>query len=334
MKLAGLNHKNFYNPNLSIQNMNVDTSQLKEKIMQIIQRRGPSLPVHISNETGQSMLFSSAFLSELLSEKKIKISNLRVGSSPLYFIPGQEPKLENYSQHLKSKEKEAFHLLKEKKFLKDSNQEPAIRVALRTIKDFAIPFKKNEEIYWRFFTIPEEEFQKIEEIKEKTTEIKIEQEIKKEAQEKEEKPKELDIFEKREKPEINILEQKAIKEKIEIKKIKKPIIKKKKTSASQKKNEKFFNTIKEYLSSKNIEISDIIGFSKNDLTLKIISNNQEKLLIAYNKKKITEKDLLNAYKKASETNLPYTIFSLGETPKKISNMIDAIKNLDSVEKID
>ena len=108
-----------------------DTSDTREKIMSILKTRGPSLPVHVAKETSLSMLFASAFLSELLSEKRIKISNMRVGNSPIYFIPGQEPKIENFSQHLKSREKDAFILLKEKKFLKDKNQEPAIRIALR-----------------------------------------------------------------------------------------------------------------------------------------------------------------------------------------------------------
>ena len=84
---------------------------------------------------------------------------MRIGSSPIYFIQGQEQKLENFSEHLKSKEKEAFNLLKQKKFLKDSIQEPAIKVALREIKDFTIPFKKENEIYWKYFTASENEFE-------------------------------------------------------------------------------------------------------------------------------------------------------------------------------
>ena len=124
-----------------------DTTELKEKIISIIKTRGPSLPAHISSQIGMSILFTSAFLSELLSEKKLKISDMKVGSSPLYFIPGQENMLENFSSSLKSKEKDAFMLLKDKKFLKDSAQEPAIRVALRAIKDFAIPIQKNNELY-------------------------------------------------------------------------------------------------------------------------------------------------------------------------------------------
>ena len=94
-----------------------DHLQTKEKIISFIEMRGPSLPVHIGKEINTSILFTSAFLSELISEKRLKISNLKVGNSSLYFIAGQEPRLEEFSQHLKSKEKDAFELLKQKRIL-------------------------------------------------------------------------------------------------------------------------------------------------------------------------------------------------------------------------
>ena len=84
-----------------------DTSDIKKKIIFIFKQRGPSLPVHIARGTGLSMLFASAFLSELLSERKIKMSHMKVGNSPIYFLPGQETYLENFAHHLNNKEKEA-----------------------------------------------------------------------------------------------------------------------------------------------------------------------------------------------------------------------------------
>ena len=47
-----------------------DTSEIKAKIMSVFEKKGPCLPVHIAKETGLSILFASAFLSELLTEKK------------------------------------------------------------------------------------------------------------------------------------------------------------------------------------------------------------------------------------------------------------------------
>jgi len=166
-----------------------DTTHIKNEIISIINRKGPSLPAHIASETDLSMLFASAFLSELLSEKRLKLSNMRVGNSPLYYIEGQEPRLESFAHHLKSKEKEAFQLLKEHSVLSDRDQLPAIRVALRAIKDFAIPFKKQDQIFWRYFTIPESKIK-----------INFKEELKKEVPKQEikgrAKEKPLNIFDK------------------------------------------------------------------------------------------------------------------------------------------
>ena len=76
----------------------------KDKLLSTLRIRGPSLPVQIAKAIGVSPLFASAFLSELKSEDKLKISNMRVGSSPLYYLQGQENMLENFSQYLNNRE--------------------------------------------------------------------------------------------------------------------------------------------------------------------------------------------------------------------------------------
>src|SRR3989304_3025980 len=135
-----------------------DTSLVKNRMVSFLERKGPSLPVHIAKDVNYSILFTSAFLSELFAEKRIKMSSMRIGSSPLYFLEGQEPMLEPFSSHLKSKERESFLLLKEKKYLKDIEQPPAIRVAIRSINDFALPYLRNKELFWKYFTATEEDF--------------------------------------------------------------------------------------------------------------------------------------------------------------------------------
>src|SRR3989344_2386859 len=149
-------------------------NQTPKKIIEIIQRRGPSLPMSLAKELRMNSLFISAFLSELASEKKVKVSHLKVGGSPLYFIEGQEEKLEPFHTYLPQKEIEAFQLLKLNNILKDAEQEPAIRVALRSIRDFAVGFKKDNEIYWRDYLISEEEVERLLEPKQKVPEIKKE----------------------------------------------------------------------------------------------------------------------------------------------------------------
>ena len=301
-----------------------DHLQVKEKIISFIKARGPSLPVHIAKEINTSILFTSAFLSELISEKRLKISKLNVGNSSLYFIPGQESLLERFSQHLKSKEKEAFELLKQNKILIDYEQHPAIKVALREIKDFASPFKKDDQIYWKFFSVSDQDL--IDKIKNK-----IPREIKKQSETLEKKP-EINLEQEQKKPKSEIdLPLKTKNENL------RSIIGLKKThqKLSGKKEDKFFSKIKEFLSKSSIEILDIEGFSKNDAILRIKNKaGEEKLLIACNKKKIYEKDIINAYKKASKLKLSFAILSLGEPNKKLNEFIEAVKNLDGIKKIE
>lgn len=147
----------------------IETNEIHEKIIKILETKGPSLPIQIAKEIGISSLFISAFLSELSNEKRIKISHLKVGGSPLYFLEGQEEKLEKFHKYLHPREAEAFLLLKKNQVLKDSEQEPAIRVALRSIRDFSIGFKKQDEIYWRYMLASESKIPKISPKKTKTS---------------------------------------------------------------------------------------------------------------------------------------------------------------------
>lgn len=401
MKYLGLElnnaNINLYNIKQAFKRMaNQDASKIRERILSILRMKGPTLPVYISQEVGISMLFASAFLAELLSEKLIKISNMRVGNSPIYYLSGQEQQLEKFSNYLKSKEKEAFLMIQEKKFLKDSEQSPAIRVALREIKDFAFPFKRGDEVFWRYLTSRESEFKygiksieehryvepkprefdkkereigekiikdiKIENIekvsKEEIREIEPEEEEPEELEESEEaketeksektskeeiedKRKEKDEtikseipVEKKKEEQIPKETKKLKKEKIIKPKAKPKTIKASKKKVSQKQDDKFFNKIKEFLSKETIEILSIESFDKNEIHLKIRSKGEEKLLVAYNKKKILETDIINANKKASQLKLKYVLLSMGEPPKKVLNLIEAIQNLDKVEKIE
>ncbi|MFZ1970583.1 MAG: hypothetical protein WAU65_00155 [Candidatus Nanoarchaeia archaeon] len=298
--------------------MGQDAVAIKEKILSMIRSTGPNLPVFIAHETGLSILFASAFLSELIADKRLKISNMHVGSSPLYLIPGQEPMLENFSQYLKNKEKEAYLLLKDNKFLVDRRLEPAIRVALRTIKDFAIPFKIENEILWRYFTIAESDYSPVEEEPKQTILVENLSPEPKELVEEViiEIPKE--VIDKRH-------------QKNEIKKsAKKPKLQAKKSKDNRN---KFFNKIKESLSQKHIEIIGIEEIGINKIIFKV-KEKEEYLIIAYNKKKIAESDIINAYKKSQELKLPYKILILGEPLKKLDNLIDAIKDLKSIEKVE
>lgn len=278
-------------------------NQHKEKILSVIKLKGPSLPIHIARAINESSLFASAFLSELKTERKLKISNMKVGSSPLYYLPGQETQLENFTHHLNSREKESFDLLKKEKILNDESLAPVNRVALRSIKDFAIPVRVrvNEEIrlFWKYFLLSDEELkQEIQQkfspptkTEEKTSEAKIKQ-----TQVKQSKPKQI-----------------------------------------QTKEHEFSKNIKEYLSSKDIEILEILLEKKREFAARIRTNDmfgkQELYLRAKDKKSVTDNDLSLALQKAQTEKMPALFISNGELNNKAKEHLTEWKNLIKFEKL-
>lgn len=288
----------------------------KNKIFEILKNRGPSLPVHISSELKISMLFASAFLSELLSEKKIKISHMKVGGSPLYFIQGQEPMLANFSNYLHSKEKDAFVMLKENSVLEDEKMLPAIRVALREIKDFAFPVTietplAEKKLFWRFLATSEDD----------TREIIAKMTAKKE------KPKQAGIEKTAEKTKEKIEAIETGKEHKE-----KPLItlKEKRQKKPAEKSDFAAKSVK-FLEDNKIELLEEIECKKKDFIAKVrIESDLGKIeffAVFKDKRKITENDLALALQKGQSMKLPVFSVSTGELDKKAQAYLESWKNL-------
>lgn len=130
---------------------------IKQEVLDFIKFNGPVLPFQVAKKIEKNLILAGALLSDLISDKLVKISRAKIGGSPVYYVSGQEEKLEKLYEYLPGKEKEAFNLLKEKRVLKDKEVPAGIRVALRSIRDFAFPFKYSDEIYWRWYLLPEQE---------------------------------------------------------------------------------------------------------------------------------------------------------------------------------
>jgi hypothetical protein len=296
-------------------------SNSKDRIISLLKVRGPSLPVQISREINSSTLFTSAFLSELFAEKKLKISDMKVGSSPLYYLAGQEQMLENFSHYLNSKEKEAFEILKEKKILQDEETLPAIRVALRAIPDFAqsIIIKKDKEakLYWKYFSLTDEEVKS----------LLSPPEIQKEPEKiQETKPIEKFPLE---------VEQKIQETKEEGQEIKATLRKAKAKKKPEKHN--FPELIKNHLSSKKIEVLETILEKKKEFASKVsvksFFGKQSFYLVAKDKKKVTENDINLALQKAQAEKMPAILISTGELDKKALSHIKEWENLIKFEKM-
>ena len=138
-------------------------TELHEQVYQFIKVNGPVIPVQISKVINSNIIFASAILAELYSSQRLKMSNAVIGSSKLYYIPGQEGKLFALLQkYLKEKERQAVELLISKKVLREREMEPWQRAALRDMKDFAVALTvkhddNSQEVFWKFHMVRDEE---------------------------------------------------------------------------------------------------------------------------------------------------------------------------------
>ena len=279
---------------MKMQNVNAT----KERILAIIQQKGPSFPVQIARTINISPLFTAVFLSELHDDNKLKTSHMKIGSSSLFYLQGQESKLEDFIEHLNQREKEAFFLIKNSLVLEDEKQTPVMRVALRAIKDFATPFKittnNTEKVFWKYHLLADSEFdKKVQRVLNPSVDFT---ELKKgrKAQELEEEQ-----------------EKKAEEENQEASEPSKP---KKKSSSD------FPDKIREYLASRDIEILSAILEKKKEFIARIridtLFGKQEYYLVAKDKKKINETDLTLALQKAQTEKMLALVLSPGEIDKK------------------
>ncbi len=285
--------------------------ETRDKILEIVKAKGPVLPVQISKEIGSNILMASAHLAELTASKRLKISTIKVGGSPLYYLPGQESILQKFTSNMNDKEKKAFDLLNQNRVLRDSEQEPVVRVALREIKDFAFPLNvthnNNKEIFWKWYLTPNEEAEGI--IKEKLNIL--------------EKPIERNMEERIQKQEIK--EQKIEKPLETIQKeIKKPKIPRK--YKPREKEDIFLKEIMKFFEKNKINVisSDIIKKnSEMDFIVELpsIVGNLQYYCNARNKKKMNDSDLSHAYVKGQLKRLPVLVLSPGDLSAKAQEMI-------------
>lgn len=289
----------------------------REKLIALVRQKGPCLPSDVYKDLNTNQLFASAMLGELVSAGLIKITNLKRGSSPYYYMDEQKEKLQNLIGYLNDKDRMAFHLIKEKKILKDSEQTPLMRVTLRAIKDYAVPLNINHnnqiQTFWKWYLMSNQE-----------AEVKIKQflgilpteqknEEKKEAKQEEQRK----IIAKEIKQEIRPIEKKEerIQEKQKIQKIQQEI----KTP--------FLEQIMKYFEKNNIKIisHEIVNKSKTeiDFIIEIPSafGNLQYYCKAKNKKKINDSDIASAFVQGQQKKLPILVLVNGSMTKKTEDML-------------
>ena len=330
--------------------------EVRDKALEIVKKEGPIIPSKIASELNMNLLFASAILSELSASGLVKVSNIKVGGSPLYYLEEQKEKLQEYAKRLHEKEKRTFDELKQKKVMRDSELDLLHKVTLRNIKDFAIPFEVNigndSELFWKWYLSTDDEIKfeldkmfgfseetKKKEIKplakedyeaEKSGE-KIEQQqvlVQEKPEEKIRKEKKARKS-KRETPEQETIkqaiEEREKQERMEDAPLKEAKLKKEKKPKTE--TSEFMNQINEYFKQNSIEVLESSVIKKSaefDFILNIPSTvGKVKYYCKARKKiKIDETDLSSAYVQGEFKKLPVLYLTTGVFTKKAAEMLE------------
>lgn len=262
---------------------------------------GPLQPVKVAKELNTTSLIASAMLSELKEKGKLKVSHLKLGSSPLYYLPGNENQLEVFVNNLNEKEKKVYDLLKKEKILRDSKLDPLTKLCLKQLKDFAEPIKvtyKNQtEIFWKWYGINNLEAE---------TKIKqlINPSIKKE-----------DLNNSELSQQKNQALRKSVKSEVEV-------------SSKIKNLEKEY---KKYLNEHKINLVEVLSKKarEKDLIIEIPSSigKLKYFCKIKSKKTITDSDVSKAFMQGQSQKLPVIILSTGSLNKKAKELLNEIKGV-------
>ncbi|HLD40102.1 MAG TPA: hypothetical protein VJB13_03100 [Candidatus Nanoarchaeia archaeon] len=134
----------------------------QDKILYFLKVVGPTIPSKVAKNIGTEILLASAHLSDLAAQGKVKVSNLKIGGTPLYYLAGQEEQLYHFAAgNLNPKDYQVLEALKQQKILRENALDLLSKVALRSLKDFAIPLQVtvagSRELFWKWHMLSDEE---------------------------------------------------------------------------------------------------------------------------------------------------------------------------------
>jgi len=325
----------------------------QERIMTFIRAVGPTIPSKVAKQINTQILLASAHLSDLSAQGKVKISSLKVGGTPLYYLPGQESQLYGFAAgNLNPKDFQVLELLRDRKVLREKDLDLLSKVALRNLKDFAMPMQvttqDRTELFWRWHTLSDEELKtRIAEVvnvafpapPQPVTEVQPIQEV--EPLTPEPLPVEAVPEVKQEvKPEVKREIKREIKEKeiftsLEVKDEKQktlttPIVEKKKPGRKKAPitDDEFLPVLEEFCDKLKISIEQREVLRKNteiNLVVKVPSvvGKMTYFCKAKNKTRYDEKDLSSAYVEAQMKKLPLLFLYNTEFNKKAQEMLSS-----------
>ncbi len=281
--------------------------EYRERILEIA-KTTPVLPSIIAKALATNSIMAGAMLSEMCSKGILKTSALKVGGSPLYYVPGNEVQLLNYLQSMNEKDRRTVLKLKEEKIIRETEADPLTQVSLAQIKDFAKPlivaYQDKQERFWKWFELTDKEAE--EQIRQKLAPI-AQPELPKTQPEPPAKPL----------PEIPKSQPKQ-----------ETLAPKPETPPTGD----FWQKAHEFFTQNNITIQQQTTVKKKtefDLTITIPSpvGTLTYYCKARNKKKITDADISSAYVQGQIQKLPVIFLTDGELTKQAKHILTQLKGI-------
>jgi len=287
--------------------------EYRDKIIDLA-RRAPLLPIAVAKALNTDSIMAGAMLSEMCGRGLLKPSTLKIGGSPLYYIPGNQEQLLNHLESLNEKDRKTVLKLKEEKIIRDKEATPLIQVSLRAIKDFARPltvtYEGTQETFWKWFSITDKEAEDIIRAKLKPTEQKIEptHEVQQPLQPKTEFKKEV----------------------VPPKPVPKPAAKP--TPKPAKPDSDFWRTTEVFFTQNNIALLEKTAVKKKiefDLLVELPSpvGKLTYFCKVRSKKRISDADISAAYVQGQLKKLPVLFLTDGQLTKKAQELITQLRGI-------
>ncbi|MBW2970251.1 hypothetical protein KY319_03955 [Candidatus Woesearchaeota archaeon] len=283
--------------------------EYRDKIIALAQN-APLLPSTVAKALNTNSILAGAMLAEMSSKGIVKVSALKVGGSPLYYLPGKEEQLLNYLESLNEKDRRTVQKLQAEKVIRHTEADPLTQVSLMQVKDFAKPLKvsyeNKEETFWKWFTLTDQEAEQF--IREKL-EGKPHETPKAPAQEPAQQ----------EQPVQQTKEETA------------PMMKETPKPKPKKPTEDFWQQIQTFLTKNNITLQEKTAIKKTEYDLILDLPSPVGKLTYYckarNKKKITDADISAAYVQGQIKKLPVILLINGELTKQAKTVQSQLKGI-------
>ncbi|MBI5003004.1 hypothetical protein HZC31_06465 [Candidatus Woesearchaeota archaeon] len=133
----------------------------KNQVLEVVRTKGYVVPSDLIREFRTDTFVMGAVLSDLVHDKKLGITSVKIGGSPAYYAIEQKEKLQDLFKYLHEKDRGTFELLRQQKVVLDTEQSPLFRVSLRAIKDYAKPIEVTANgqtyLFWKWYLATEQE---------------------------------------------------------------------------------------------------------------------------------------------------------------------------------